>query len=301
MYWGNKKVIAVGGGKGGVGKSLISANLAVLLGRMQKRVLLVDADLGAANIHTMIGIRYPEFTLEDYLAERKKNFKDIILTTKYNGVSLVSGASEILSLLSPTYKERQKIIRNLQKHDSDFIIFDLPAGTNEKAIDLFSISNFGILVIEAVPTSLENAFAFLKNMLLRDLLRKLYKKPEIKKLVEEMSDPRSQKCSTRFYDIISEIEKKYPDETKNLKDQYGNETIYLIANSIQNQQQEMVSEKFSKVIKEYLNINCITLGSLPFEPKMEECIVSMTPIVDKIPDTNFEKNLTAIISHTFIS
>ncbi|OGS36302.1 MAG: hypothetical protein A2293_14635 [Elusimicrobia bacterium RIFOXYB2_FULL_49_7] len=301
MYWGNKKVIAIGGGKGGIGKSIISSNLAILLGRMNKKVLLVDADLGAANLHTLLGIRFPQYTLEDYLTERIKTFDDIVLKTRFTGVSLLSGASDILSLLNPTFKERQKIIRNLQKFDADFIVIDLPAGTHMQAVDFFSMAHFGLVVLEPTPTSLENAFSFLKNMLLRKLLKAFHRNVSVRVFIEEISDPRNPKGTIRFKDMLIELEKEHPEIVKFFKEEIARETVYIVANSVEHDAQKNVANKFAMVVNEYLNLHCILLGNLPFEPKMKECVVAITPFVEKIPDSLFEKSLQHMIESVFTS
>jgi flagellar biosynthesis protein FlhG len=295
MYWGNKKVIAVGGGKGGIGKSIISSNLAIELGKTGKRVLLVDADLGAANLHTLLGIRYPKHTLEDYISGRITNFEEIVLETRFQGVFLLSGASEILSLLSPTFKERQKLVRNLQKYSTDFIVIDLPAGTHVQAVDFFSMAHYGLVVLEPTPTSLENAFSFLKNMLFRKLLKAFYRNMPVKGFIEEAADPRSLKSSVRFKDLLDELGKEHPEVVNLFKEEIIQGTVFIVANSIKHESQKAVADKFVMVVKEYLDLPCVLLGSLPFEPQMEACVVAMTPIVERVPNTQFEKKLQEII------
>jgi flagellar biosynthesis protein FlhG len=295
MYWGNKKVIAVGGGKGGIGKSIITANMGILLGRMGKKVLLVDADLGAANLHTMLGIRYPQFTLEDFLIGRK-TFKEIILSSKFSGVELISGASEILSLLNPTFKERQKLIRNLQKYEADYIVIDLPAGTDMHAVDFFTLADYGIVVLAPTPTSLENAFSFLKNSLFRGLLKAFYRFPDVRKKIEDASDPRSENSTIHFRDLLKKLEDEKNDVIREFKEQIKNKDIWVLCNAVRTHEQEAVLDKFSKIADEYLGLKCNLLGNLPYDSRMEECVVALSPVVEKFPKTPFEESLLKAIN-----
>src|SRR5512140_2044460 len=98
MFWGTKRVIAVGGGKGGVGKSTIAANLGVVIAQAGKRVVVVDADIGAANLHTLLGIRFPEKTLRDFIENREDDLEKVLLDTACPGLRLLSSASDVLGI-----------------------------------------------------------------------------------------------------------------------------------------------------------------------------------------------------------
>src|SRR5579871_2187154 len=86
---------SIGGGKGGVGKSVVAVALAYWLGRMNRSVILVDGDLGGANLHTLLGIRVPKFTLEDFLLHRVRTLEEALLPTPFDRVLLLSGGSEV--------------------------------------------------------------------------------------------------------------------------------------------------------------------------------------------------------------
>ena len=128
---------AVGGGKGGVGKSVISTLLAFWLVRMGKRTILVDMDLGGANLHTLLGIKSPERTLNDFVTRRYSALEDICIPTPEKKLRLISGASEILSLSNPHFSQKVKIIKNIFKLDADYVILDLGAGTSFNVLDFF--------------------------------------------------------------------------------------------------------------------------------------------------------------------
>src|SRR5262245_29791260 len=88
-----RQVWCLGGGKGGIGKSLLTASLGWQLARMGKRVVLVDADLGGANLHTCLGLNTPEHTLGDFIQRRVEKIEDVVVETGTPGLRLVSGAS----------------------------------------------------------------------------------------------------------------------------------------------------------------------------------------------------------------
>ena len=167
----NPIIVSVGGGKGGVGKSTVTANIGTLLVRKNFSVGFIDADLGGANLHLCLGVRRPETGLQDYIRGNSKQLRDIAVSTKIPNSWLISGASDILELANPKFAQKQKIIRNLAKMDADFLFVDLGAGSDNNVTDFFAAFPFGVIVTDGLPTSVENAYGFLKNSILRGLSR----------------------------------------------------------------------------------------------------------------------------------
>src|SRR5436305_10463695 len=87
----SRRIIAIGGGKGGVGKSLLAANLGIYLAQLGRRTVLVDADLGGANLHTFVGVERPRVTLGDLFNRRVSRLEDCIVETAITGLGLLYG------------------------------------------------------------------------------------------------------------------------------------------------------------------------------------------------------------------
>lgn len=168
-------ILAVGGGKGGVGKSVISANLAAVLGGLGYRVLVVDMDLGCANLHTHLGGQLPDRTLADYILRRRYRFDQIILPSPVRGVGFIAAGREEEwgqhsghpEILAPLWHSIQ---RGREKLRIDFVILDLGAGTQRYTIDLFTCAHLGITAVLPEPTSVENAYVFYRTTLLHMIL-----------------------------------------------------------------------------------------------------------------------------------
>ena len=297
MFWGDKIVIAVGGGKGGIGKSTFSANLGVSMASRGKRVVVIDADLGAANLHTILGVRYPEKTLDDFLSKRNPDLESTLVDTSYANLRLLSSASDVLSLASPNYTERQRLFKAIQKLKVDVIIFDIAAGTQQRATDFFSLAPIGIILVEPVPTSLENAFSFLKNLLVRGLLRRFYHDKEITAFIQNTVDPRSNEKILHFSDLLLKLEEKAPAKVSAYRQLFleGVCKMYLVVNSLKHQSQIQVAEKFTRIIKRYLALNMDVLGLLPYEAAMDDTVISRTPFVVKYPQSAYAKSIADIV------
>jgi flagellar biosynthesis protein FlhG len=157
-----RRIVSVGGGKGGIGKSLISANLGIELARRGRRVVLVDADLGGANLHTCLGMATPKRTLSDFIERRTEQIEDVVTPTCIPTLGLISGAMDHLDAANPRYAQKMRLLRHVQAMDVDYAILDLGAGTHLNVLDFFLLSDHGVLILVPEPTAVENAYRFVK-------------------------------------------------------------------------------------------------------------------------------------------
>jgi flagellar biosynthesis protein FlhG len=163
------RIIAVGGGKGGVGKSLVAANLGIELAGRGCRVVLVDCDLGGANLHTSLGLLPPRQTLSDFVSHRVEQIEEVLVPTGIPNLSLVSGALDQVDAANPNYAQKLRFVRHLQSMEADFVILDLAAGTQKNTLDFFLLADQKVLVLAPEPSSVENAHRFVKAAFMRRL------------------------------------------------------------------------------------------------------------------------------------
>ncbi len=158
---GNAKVITVTSGKGGVGKSSISLNLAIELSRRGEKVLLIDSDFGFSNIDIMLGVS-TKYNLSHVL-NRKKEVTDII-ECGIEGVQFISGGSGLYDLISMDGFQISRLLNSFRRLDSiaDIIIFDTGSGLSENILRMIYASHETILVTTPEPTSITDAYALLK-------------------------------------------------------------------------------------------------------------------------------------------
>ncbi len=159
----DQQIWAIAGGKGGVGKSLVTANVSICLALMGYKVSSVDLDLGGANLHTCLGVPIPEKTLSDYLSKKVRNFSDLLNDTPIENLSLISGAQDDLGIANLRHMQKTRLISKLRDIDSDYVLMDLGAGTSFNTLDFFINSDMGILTALPEPTSIENTYRFIKS------------------------------------------------------------------------------------------------------------------------------------------
>ena len=153
--------IAIASGKGGVGKTTVAVNLSLSLALQKKETLLLDADLGMANSHILLGIN-PKFSLEDFISGNSA-IDDVITSTKDN-LKFISGGSAINNLLNLSDLERHKIkqsFSNLRKKP-EYMLIDVGAGAEDSSMSFMASSNKVIIVLTGEPTSFIDAYSLIK-------------------------------------------------------------------------------------------------------------------------------------------
>lgn len=183
------RVITVTSGKGGVGKTNITVNLAIALSRLGLRVVILDVDFGLANIDLLFGIT-PKYTLLDLIREEKSIFE--VLTDGPNNIKFLSGGSGVEELISLDRRKLRKFVSNISLLDKlyDVILIDTGAGLSQNVMSFIMAADEIILVTTPEPTSITDAYALVKMVSRRDrrkVIRVLVNKAETVREAEEVA------------------------------------------------------------------------------------------------------------------
>jgi flagellar biosynthesis protein FlhG len=156
------RIISVTSGKGGVGKTTVSVNLAISLARTGKKVLLFDGDLGLANINVLLGI-IPEHNIYEVLKGRKR-LQDIIIKTSY-GIDIIAGANGISQLADLNEAQRENFLQGLQELSGyDIMLIDTGAGVGANVIGLVLPADEILVVTTPEPTAITDAYGMIKSV-----------------------------------------------------------------------------------------------------------------------------------------
>ena len=160
------RIIAITSGKGGVGKSSIAVNLGITLARYGRRVCILDADTGLANVNILLGLR-PGKSLEHVLSGECP-IEDIIMEGPH-GLRVIPGASGISECVNLDPTRQRRLVNELARieKDFDYLLLDTAAGISETTLDFLNAAQQVLLVITPEPTSLTDAFSLLKLALRR--------------------------------------------------------------------------------------------------------------------------------------
>jgi flagellar biosynthesis protein FlhG len=187
---GVKHVIAVGGGRGGAGKSIVAVNLAVYLAQLGRKVLLIDADASGAELHTVLGLGQ-RVSLSGKPADTSTRGGDeaeeddlTSVPTQVPGLSLVPQLYRAGSTVPVRPGRKARWARELKNLEADYVLLDLGAGTQPATLDLFLTADFGICVSTPEPPSMEATYRFVRAAFMRALRRALVKDRFKLRLVE---------------------------------------------------------------------------------------------------------------------
>jgi flagellar biosynthesis protein FlhG len=188
------RIITVTSGKGGVGKTNTAVNLALAYARIGKKVVVMDADLGLANVNVMLNI-IPKFTLY-HVIRKQKTMKEILQTTEY-GIDIVAGASGVSKIANLTEDERQNFINELETlTNADIIIIDTSAGVSSNVLDFIAAADDAVIITTPEPTAITDAYGIIKiiateidnlNMGLKLVVNRVKTVSEAKKVADRMT------------------------------------------------------------------------------------------------------------------
>ena len=291
----SKKIWAVGGGKGGVGKSLVSANVAICLALMGNKVVAVDLDLGGANLHTCLGLPIPQVTLSDYVSKKITNFEDLLVSTPIQNLKIISGAQDELGMANLKHMHKNQIIRKLVDLDADYILFDLGAGTAFNTIDFFITADKGILVVLPEPTSIENTYRFIKSVFYRRL-RMVEGVAEIEPMIlESMNAKITSGSQSSPADLIKKISELNPEVGLRAKAEMANFRPNLIINQVRSQADIDIGYSIQSICRRYFGIEMTFPGYLDYDQSVWQSVRKRKPLLIEFPNSKLVNNFDRIV------
>jgi flagellar biosynthesis protein FlhG len=226
-----REIWSVGGGKGGIGKTLLAASIGWQLARMGKRVVLVDADLGGANLHTCLGLPASGRTLADFIQRRAASIEDVLVDVGPPGLSLISGASDLLSAANLKHAQKVRVMNHVRSLDVDVVLIDLGAGTTFNILDFFLMSDVAILAVVPEPTSIENGYRFIKSALYRRL-HAVAPDAAVRARVDCALDPRNEEGIRTPLDLLARVEADDPEAAVRLRREVGSFRPRFVVNDV---------------------------------------------------------------------
>ncbi len=275
-------VWAIGGGKGGIGKSFISSSLAICLTRMGKPVTLVDLDLGSANLHTCLGIKIPNQTLSDFVSGRVTDLNQIAANTEIAGLKFISGFNDALNIADMNRNAKGRLITALRGLSTPYVILDLGAGTSETTLDFFLAADQKIVAVTPEPTSIENAYRFMKSSFYRKL-RQAESELGIQSLIEAAMDSRNQHGIRSPADLLRFIAQSNPEAGMRLAQKISDFQIQVLLNQVRTRQDIDLGHSMKSVCKKYFGIEANYLGYIDHDNAVWQSLRKRRPLVVEYP------------------
>ena len=276
-------ILAVGGGKGGVGKSMLAANIGVGLARNGSDVILVDADLGGGNLHSYVGIRSPGRTIADFFRRQVSSLEELLLETRVPTLRIVAGTNEVLGVANPRHFTKLKLVRHIKNLPGDCVILDVGAGTSYNTIDLFGIADIGIIVTLPEKPAIESAYGFVKSMLYRKLMLHFQKNLLIKNMIERVRMPDNPLGVRTMADLLQRIGREGTTIRDEAEDLLERTVIKVVVNSVQHDGESAIGERIEQLIRRYLFIDVEYVGQIPYSESIRSSLIDVEPLLMVAP------------------
>jgi flagellar biosynthesis protein FlhG len=280
----------IGGGKGGSGKSFIAGSLGILLAREGYKTVLIDVDLGAANLHTIIGIFDPQKSLSDFINRRVGALEETAMRTSLTNLDLISGAMCNLDCANLAYEQKMRLLRHIGKLPYDYILLDLGAGTAFNTIDFFMVSTTGIFITTPEPTAIENIYRLIRAVYFRKV-RQIMNLHAFRSLAKE-AEGRNSRAGVTNPDLLLHIIKEMdPPRGEMLEKALKTFEFSLIVNQHRKQDNPQLGRLISKIVEKHLNLKMHFMGNIAFDDRVHNAICKKMPFVDLYPYTQTAMDL----------
>lgn len=300
----DKKIIAVGGSKGGVGKSLFAANLAVLLAKQGYRTVAVDLDLGGANLPIYLGENYLlERTINDYLNKKYPCLEDIMIKGRH-GPKIIGGDSSQLGSANIPFARKLKLLRAIRNIDADFVVLDLGGDTSYNMLDFFLAGDYGIVMTTRDTASYIGAYQFIKTALYRKLNRlqgaensyQATRNSALVRLITEATSSSSGHPVDSIEELIRRIREKEPLENSLVVKTILGFNPYLVVNKVTNPAHAIqVINTIRGLSKKMLSLDVVSPGYISRHREIEDSLITTGPVAAVWPAGRFAREMGGIL------
>ena len=285
----------IGGGKGGSGKSFITANIGICLSKLGARVILVDADLGGANLHTFLGISPPDLTLSDFIKKRVSSLHEVLIPTEIPNLQLLTGAQDLLNAMDSKNVQKRKLLRSIQHLEGDYLLVDLGGGNSVSILDFFLMSDGGILVVTPEPTSIENTYRFLKSAFYRRL-RHSVSSHRVKTMIDGAMDRKNEAGIQNPYELIKAVRQVNEEEARSIEVEVETFQPNLILNQVRSRKDIEIGFSIRSACQKYFGIRLHYLGYVVYDQDVGYSIRRRRPLVLENPNSRAAQCVSEIAS-----
>jgi flagellar biosynthesis protein FlhG len=284
-------IVPIASGKGGVGKSMVAANLSIALAQSGRSVVLADLDLGASNLHLILGGPAPKTGIGTFLVGTGVPFESVILETDYPNLRFIPGDAEVPGLANIKQAQKNQLVKRLLSVEADYLVLDLGAGTSSNILDFFLMSTHGIVVTAPALTATLNAYLFLKNTVFRLLYGAFGTKSRAYEYLETLRKDGSSLQKAYVPAILAQVKELDPERWAVATERMKRFRPRLLMNMLEDPKDADKAQKIRRSCAEYLNIDIEHLGVLYRDELQDIALGSRIPIIRYKPQSVLSQGL----------
>jgi flagellar biosynthesis protein FlhG len=288
-----RRIVAVGAGKGGCGTSMIAVNLAVFLAQIGKKVVLIDANLPGAGLHSWFGMSWPEKTITDILKKRVDSLEAVLGPTRVNGLSLLAGAVDLRGGIGTAQADHDWLMECIRELEADFVLIDLPPGLHPLALDIFSGTDVSIAVTMATPDAVQSTYRLVEATYLTKLLKNDQIDEFSRKTLSEIGERQGRSPTAR--EIVSKLQdigSPFADEAANIASTFHPQ---LIVNQIRVKADEGLGEAMVAATAKWTGIVSLLLGNVEWDDNVWLSLRRGIPLLIDFPQSRACRGLERIV------
>ena len=269
-----------------MGKSVLCANLGVALARAGKRCVLVDADFGGANLHTLFGLAHPRTSLADLFSRQAAHLQELAVPTGIPGLQLISGARAQADMANLCHAQKLKVLRQLATLETDYLLLDLGAGSSFNVLDFFLPADSPLLVLTPLPTAVENTYHFLKAGFFRRL-RQLVRAAGLEAGTRTLLEERQELGIRLPGELLAELRERFPGPGEALVQRMRQFAPRIVVNQVRSDEDMDFGRQMALVASDFYGLPISHLGSVPADDRVHFAIRKKRPVLATHPQTGF--------------
>lgn len=279
------RIVAIASGKGGVGKSLIAANVGIFLATLGKRVVLIDAAFGSANLHLFAGVARPMRSLHEAFPPSSVPLRDLTVASHVSGMRLIASVFDPPSAAEPSAQAIAVMASKIRELPADWVVIDLGPGTARATLELFLHADIGVIAAVPDPTSIELLHRFLRAAFLHRL-RQLGLGAWIRS--DEMA-PQLEGGAESALDIYRRAVEEHSSDLPALRAAILGFTPHLVINSVRSKSDMEMGRAVTSVARRRLGIALHYLGHLEYDEAVWASTRRRRPVLVEHPETRIAK------------
>jgi flagellar biosynthesis protein FlhG len=289
------EIWAFGGGKGGTGKTFIASCVGTSLAKRGSPTVLVDMDLGGANLHSFMGLNRPQKSLTNFF-EVGIPLSDLAVRTEVENLTLITG--DIHSLTSDTIKftQKLKLFRQLMKLNAQNVVIDLGAGSHLNTLDTFLVADKMIVVLVPEMIAVENMYHFVKNTLFRKV-KKTLKDYGFREIAQHVWDRRQSYGIKNLKELMDYLKESFPYLGTILDQELAGFKISIVMNMVRTDQDIILGASVKSVLMKYLGIPIQFAGIIEHNDAVWKSVREQKPFMLNYLSSSCAKSIEVLVDN----
>ncbi|HIJ80051.1 MAG: P-loop NTPase [Desulfobulbaceae bacterium] len=289
-------IIPVASGKGGVGKSVFAASLAIALARQGQATIALDLDLGGSNLHTYLGLPNTNPGIGDFLKRRLNNFQQLIVPTTIPNLQFLPGDGKTPFMANIPTKQRYLLLDEIMALPARYVIVDLGAGTSINTMNFFGLANNGIMVTTLDTPAMMNALVFLRNFMFANIVSQTKENPAIQKMVLDIYRHPTDRQNLTAQMVYDKIREQQPTLARTIETRCNRFKPRFVFNMGDHPDELKVAGRIEATIRKSLSLNAETLGFIYFDDAVRKAVRKNEIFLPNNPTSSYARCLQNIVS-----